>query len=135
MDFSVLGFPCNQFGKQEPGGSGEEILNGIRYVRPGNNFQPNFPLFQKLDVNGETQHPLFELLKSHCPSPVSKFRPRDRLFYTPQDNNDIRWNFEKILIDRDGTPLRRYDPGFLPVNITSDIEALISTGRLPPIEN
>ncbi|KAH7934580.1 hypothetical protein HPB51_029054 [Rhipicephalus microplus] len=48
---------------QEPGGSGEEILNGIRYVRPGNNFQPNFPLFQKMDVNGDTQHPLFELLK------------------------------------------------------------------------
>lgn len=131
----MLGFPCNQFGKQEPGGSGEEILNGIRHVRPGNNFQPNFPLFQKMDVNGETQHPLFQLLKGHCPSPVSKFRPRDRLFYSPQDNNDIRWNFEKILIDRDGTPLRRYEPGFLPVNITSDIEAVISGGRLPPIEN
>ncbi|KAH8032862.1 hypothetical protein HPB51_003235 [Rhipicephalus microplus] len=52
---------------QEPGGSGEEILNGIRYVRPGNNFQPNFPLFQKMDVNGDTQHPLFELLKYSRP--------------------------------------------------------------------
>ncbi|KAH7957994.1 hypothetical protein HPB51_028022 [Rhipicephalus microplus] len=79
-----------------------------------------------MDVNGDTQHPLFELLKSHCPSPVSKFRPREKLFYTPQDNSDIRWNFEKILVDRNGTPLRRYEPGFLPADITSDIEAIIT---------
>lgn len=110
-------------------------MNGIRYVRPGNDFQPNFPLFQKMDVNGDTEHPLYVLLKGRCPSPVSKFHARDRLFYTPQDNKDIRWNFEKILIGRDGTPLRRYEPSFLPANITADIEALINTGSLPPIQD
>ncbi|KAL3205205.1 hypothetical protein MRX96_011109 [Rhipicephalus microplus] len=96
--------------QQEPGGSGEEILAGIRYVRPGNDYVPNFRLVQKLDVNGETQHPLFEFLKSRCPSPVSKFRSKDNLFYSPQDSADIRWNFEKFLVGRDGTPLRRYEP-------------------------
>lgn len=84
-DLAILAFPCNQFGKvkiwkldmiiigchlimlwlsqQEPGGSDLEILNGIRYVRPGDNFQPKMTLFQKTVVNGANQHPLFAYLK------------------------------------------------------------------------
>lgn len=132
-NFTVIGFPCNQFGKQEPGGTGEEILAGIRYVRPGDDFVPNFPLVEKLEVNGDEQHPLFDFLKSRCPSPVTPFRPKDNLFYSPQDSADIRWNFEKFLIDRDGTPLRRYEPNFLPLDMEDDIEALTGEGTLPPI--
>lgn len=103
-------------------------------MRPGNDYVPNFPLVQKLDVNGETQHPLFEFLKSRCPSPVCQFRAKDNLFYSPQDSADIRWNFEKFLVGRDGIPLRRYDPNFLPSDMEDDIEALTSEGALPPIE-
>lgn len=84
---AILAFPCNQFGKvnaplpyrfnkkktsntflfkllqQEPGGSDMEVLNGIRYVRPGDNFQPKMNLFKKIDVNGDKEHPLFTYLK------------------------------------------------------------------------
>lgn len=53
----------NSFLQQEPGGNGEEILNGVKYVRPGNGFTPNFQIFQKIDVNGEKEHPLYNFLK------------------------------------------------------------------------
>ncbi|KAL1431974.1 hypothetical protein MTO96_013727 [Rhipicephalus appendiculatus] len=113
MNFTVIGFPCNQFGKQEPG-KNLEILNGIRYVRPGNNFTPKFPLTKKIAVN------------------VSRFQPKDALFYTPQDSNDVRWNFEKFLIGRDGRPLRRYEPDFLPLTMVRDIEEVIGRGNGAP---
>lgn len=102
-------------------------------MRPGGNFVPAFPLVQKLEVNGETQHPFFAFLKGRCPSPVTSFRSKDRLFYSPQDNNDIRWNFEKFLVDREGTPVRRYEPGFKPLDMADDIDSLTLRGRLPPL--
>lgn len=108
---------------QEPG-SKQEILEGVRYVRPGNNFVPNFPLFQKIDVNGETQHPLYRFLKSRCPSPESSFHPKDSLFYSPQHSNDVRWNFEKFLLDRRGVPVKRYGPSFEPPGLYDDIDSL-----------
>ena len=58
----ILGFPCNQFGKQEPGRN-SEILNGLKYVRPGNGFEPIFPLFKKRDVNGKDEDKVFKYLK------------------------------------------------------------------------
>ena len=61
--FQVLGFPCNQFGKQEPGANAEEILNGLKYVRPGNGFVPNFPMFKKRDVNGKTEDEIYTFFK------------------------------------------------------------------------
>lgn len=61
--FDVLGFPSNQFGLQEPGSTPEEILNGLKYVRPGNGYVPSFKLFKKGDVNGEKENPLFTHLK------------------------------------------------------------------------
>ena len=61
--FQVLGFPCNQFGKQEPGANAEEILNGLKYVRPGNGFVPNFPMFKKRDVNGKTEDQIYAFFK------------------------------------------------------------------------
>lgn len=61
--FSVLAFPCNQFNYQEPGANSREILNGLRYVRPGNGFEPNFPLFQKTQVNGANEDQIYTFLK------------------------------------------------------------------------
>lgn len=124
--FEVLGFPCNLFGKQEPGGNGEEILNGIRYVRPGNGFLPNFPVFKKIDVNGANEHPLYTFLKQYCPPTRDEFVDQTKLFYTPLRNRDIRWNFEKILVDRSGMPVMRYDPSTKPEDIAKDIEYLMS---------
>ncbi|GBN78548.1 Glutathione peroxidase 1 [Araneus ventricosus] len=69
-EFHVLGFPCNQFGQQEPGGNGQEIMNGVRYVRPGNGFLPNFPIFKKIDVNGEKEHPLYTFIKEAAYTPL-----------------------------------------------------------------
>ena len=60
--FSVLEFPCNQFGYQEPG-TNQEILNGLKYVRPGNGFQPNFPFFEKVEVNGDKEDRIYTFLK------------------------------------------------------------------------
>lgn len=61
--FDVLGFPSNQFGTQEPGSTPDEIMNGLKYVRPGNGFVPMFKLFEKGDVNGAKENPLFTHLK------------------------------------------------------------------------
>lgn len=61
--FSVLAFPCNQFMYQEPGANAKEILNGLKCVRPGNGFEPNFPLFQKTQVNGKNEDPIYTFLK------------------------------------------------------------------------
>ncbi|RXG69174.1 Glutathione peroxidase 6 [Armadillidium vulgare] len=62
-NFSIIGFPCNQFWKQEPGANGTEILNGIKHVRPGGGFLPNFLLLKKIEVNGDNEHPLYTYLK------------------------------------------------------------------------
>lgn len=59
----IVGFPCNQFGFQEPGENKSEIMNGIKYVRPGNGFVPNFPLFEKRDVNGEKEQEIYTFFK------------------------------------------------------------------------
>lgn len=125
-DLAILAFPCNQFGKQEPGGSDLEILNGIRYVRPGDNFQPKMTLFQKTVVNGANQHPLFAYLKSCCPPTRDYFEESTKLYYTPIRNSDIRWNFEKFLIDRKGIPVMRYDAMARVADMRSDIDALVN---------
>lgn len=127
-EFEILGFPCNQFGLQEPGANGTEIINGLKCVRPGNGFTPNFVMFNKINVNGDNQHPLYAYLKTFCPSPTESFRSTDRLFYKPIHNRDIRWNFEKILVNRHGKPLMRYDPSTRPLNIAPDIQCLLQHG-------
>jgi len=121
----VLGFPCNIFGKQEPGANGTEILNGVRYVRPGGGYEPNFTIFKRIEVNGENEHPLYTYLKSYCPTTREHFAGADRLFYSPMRNNDIRWNWEKFLITKNGKPYMRYDPGTKPHEIRTDVEFLL----------
>lgn len=102
--FTILGFPCNQFGAQEPG-ENESIEEGCRI-----NYGVTFPLFQKCDVNGRSAHPLFTFLKSELPGVFS---------------SGIKWNFTKFLIDPDGHPVRRFAPVTPPEHIRNYIEELL----------
>lgn len=104
-DFVVLGFPCNQFGKQEPGSS-EEIKTFC-----STKFGVTFPMFEKIDVNGESAHPLYDYLKSSVPG--------------DSDGKDIKWNFTKFLIGKDGKVVARFSTTVKPKNIKEDIEKLL----------
>jgi glutathione peroxidase len=104
--FSVLGFPCNQFGEQEPGSEGE-IKNFCSTT-----YNVTFPLFSKIEVNGPAAHPLWEFLKNEKPGAFGTKR--------------IKWNFTKFLIDRTGQPVKRYAPRSKPEKITKDIERLLA---------
>ncbi len=103
--FEVLGFPCNQFGKQEPG-SADEIGQFCEL-----NFGVTFPLFAKVDVNGVDADPLFTLLKAQAPG----------VFGT----QSIKWNFTKFLVDRNGVVVRRFAPTEKPESLVAAIEALL----------
>ena len=100
---TILGFPCNQFGKQEPGAADEigqfcEINYGV-----------TFPMHAKIDVNGEDAHPLFRQLKEAAPGLLG--------------SQSIKWNFTKFLVARDGTILKRYSPKTTPEALVADVEA------------
>lgn len=101
----VLGFPCNQFGKQEPGGEAEI---GAFCEK---NYGVSFPLFAKIEVNGPASHPLFRHLKQEAPGLLGTQR--------------IKWNFTKFLVSRDGQVIRRYAPQTKPEAIVADIEQLL----------
>uniref|UniRef100_G3TLJ5 Glutathione peroxidase n=1 Tax=Loxodonta africana TaxID=9785 RepID=G3TLJ5_LOXAF len=103
----ILGFPCNQFGKQEPG-ENSEILASLKYVRPGGGFVPNFQLFEKGDVNGEKEQKFYTFLKNSCPPTSELMGSPGRLFWDPMKVHDIRWNFEKFLVGPDGLPVMRW---------------------------
>lgn len=96
----VLGFPCNQFGKQEPGGA-DEIAQTCHI-----NYGVSFPMFEKVEVNGTAAHPVFRYLKSELPGVLG---------------GRIKWNFTKFLIGRDGKPLKR----FAPITAPEKMEAAI----------
>ena len=99
--FEVLGFPCNQFGKQEPGSDSE--IRGFCDLQYG----VRFPLFSKIEVNGPGAHPLYEFLKKSKPGLLGSKR--------------IKWNFTKFLIDRQGKPVKRYSPQTTPAAIEKDL--------------
>lgn len=103
--FEVLGFPCNQFGAQEPG-TADDITSFCQL-----NYGVSFPMFDKIDVNGPNTHPLFGLLKSEAPGLMG--------------TTAIKWNFTKFLVDRDGKVVRRYAPSATPSSIEADIRALL----------
>lgn len=105
--FEVLGFPCNQFGAQEPG-TAEEI--GMFCDR---SYGVSFPMFSKIDVNGPNAHPVYQFLKSR----------KRGIFGTSR----IKWNFTKFLIDRRGNVTRRYAPSTKPADLAADIESLLQT--------
>lgn len=105
----VLGFPCNQFGKQEPGGADD--ISRTCYV----NYGVSFPMFEKVDVNGAAAHPLFRYLKDALPGVLG---------------GRIKWNFTKFLVGRDGKPLKRFAPISTPEKIeTAIIAALKNPGE------
>jgi glutathione peroxidase len=105
-DVEVLGFPCNQFGAQEPGNA-DEI--GAFCEK---NYGVSFPLFAKIDVNGDSAHPLFKHLKHAAPGLLG--------------SEAIKWNFTKFLVKKDGTVYRRYAPRTEPKNLIPDIEKLLA---------
>ncbi|KAG8436188.1 hypothetical protein GDO86_007334, partial [Hymenochirus boettgeri] len=125
----VLAFPCNQFGHQE-NSSNQEILNILKHVRPGGGYEPNFPVFEKCDVNGEKEHPIFTFLKEKLPFPsddsMSLMQDPKSIIWSPVRRNDISWNFEKFLITKDGVPYKRYGRRFETINIKEDIEKLLN---------
>lgn len=102
----VLGFPCNQFGAQEPG-TADEI--GAFCER---NYGVTFPLFEKIDVNGDDAHPLYKHLKSAAPGLLG--------------SEMIKWNFTKFLVKKDGTVYKRYAPQTAPKELMRDIEKLLA---------
>ncbi|MEQ2283660.1 hypothetical protein AMECASPLE_013775 [Ameca splendens] len=112
LNFTVLGFPCNQFGLQSPEVN-EEMLNVLKYVRPGGGFVPKFPVFAKIEVNGLNEEPLFTYLKESLPFVNPLIGDIKKFYWSPIRVNDIRWNFEKFLINADGTPFKslRCDKG------------------------
>jgi len=124
----VLAFPCNQFGHQENGG-GDEIRNGLKFVRPGNGFEPKAILMEKVQVNGANAHPVFAYLRSTLPTPsddtVSLIGDPACIIWKPVTRTDISWNFEKFLIGPDGKPVKRYSKSFLTKDIAEDIQALL----------
>lgn len=127
----VLGFPCNQFGYQE-NTKNEEILNSLKYVRPGNGFVPETEIFGKIEVNGTNAHPLFVFLKDELPSPHPDgatgtiMQDQRYIIWNPVKRNDIAWNFEKFLVDKNGKPFQRYSCKFETENVAGDIEKLLS---------
>uniref|UniRef100_A0A8C6WD11 Glutathione peroxidase n=1 Tax=Nannospalax galili TaxID=1026970 RepID=A0A8C6WD11_NANGA len=116
----ILGFPCNQFGKQEPG-ENSEILPSLKYVRPGGGFVPNFQLFEKGDVNGEKEQKFYTFLKNSCPPTAELLGSPGRLFWEPMKMHDIRWNFEKFLVGPDGIPIMRWYHRTTVSNVKMDI--------------
>uniref|UniRef100_A0A3B3WK41 Glutathione peroxidase 1 n=1 Tax=Poecilia mexicana TaxID=48701 RepID=A0A3B3WK41_9TELE len=124
----ILGVPCNQFGHQE-NARNDEILRSLKYVRPGNGFEPNFQLLEKVDVNGSDAHPLFVYLKEKLPVPsdnaVSLMNDPKFIIWSPVCRSDISWNFEKFLIGADGEPYKRYSRNFLTIDLEGDIKLLL----------
>lgn len=118
----ILGFPCNQFGKQEPG-ENSEILPSLKYVRPGGGFVPNFQLFEKGDVNGDKEQKFYTFLKNSCPPTSELLGSPGRLFWEPMKVHDIRWNFEKFLVGPDGIPVMRWYHRTTVSNVKMDILA------------
>jgi glutathione peroxidase len=136
-DLEIVGFPSNQFNLQEPG-SNDEIPLLLKYVRPGDGYEPNFPMFRKLQVNGDGQDALYTELKSVCPPVKMDIGNPDMLFWSPIRVGDITWNFQKFLVDAEGVPYKRYDPAVLPSQLKDDIDTLIQirdSATSPPDTN
>jgi len=109
--FCILGFPCDQFGHQEPG-EDAQIRDFCTLT-----YQVSFPLFAKIKVNGAEAHPLYRYLKRAKPGLLGL--------------SAIKWNFTKFLISREGAPLRRYAPAERPENLEQAVEATLVAGNAP----
>jgi glutathione peroxidase len=101
----ILGFPCNQFGNQEPG-TEKEISEGCLI-----NYGVSFPMFSKIEVNGRNAHPIYKYLKDKLHGFFGK---------------SIKWNFTKFLINANGIPVKRFSPSTIPEKLVNDIEKLLN---------
>jgi glutathione peroxidase len=122
----ILGFPCNQFGGQEPG-TAEEIAEFCNVK-----FDVTFPIFAKVDVNGESADPVFTYLRSEAPGDfnaesagflydhVQKTRPE------AIGTDEVKWNFTKFLVGRDGQVIKRYEPTVTPEEISADLDNVLA---------
>ena len=122
----ILGFPCDQFAGQEPGDN-EQIAEFCRL-----NHGVTFPLMAKTEVNGPNDEPVFEFLKAQAPAEVYKgFKAKATakmlkgLSKSMEKDSDIRWNFTKFLVNRDGTVIKRYAPTTTPEDIEKDIREML----------
>jgi glutathione peroxidase len=117
----ILGFPCNQFKEQEPG-TDDEIQAFCKTT-----YDVTFPVFAKIDVNGADADPLYAYLRAQAPG---DFGPKYGDFYTAISNirpgsdgtDEVKWNFTKFLVDRDGAVVKRYEPPVSPADIEADLE-------------
>jgi len=112
--FEVLAFPSNQFANQEPAPV-ERIRKDML-----DQFGVKFPIFDKIDVNGPTAHPLYKSMKEY-----------DGLIVGSPDLKKVSWNFEKFLLDENLIPVRRYKPGIKPAAIDVDVAGLVLNGKIP----
>ncbi len=126
-----MGFPSNQFAAQEPG-TNSEVKNFCQI-----NFGVTFPLFEKMDVRGDKAHPLFKYLTEKVPfKGFDQQHPiAEKLQGVLQENfpdflkgNDVKWNFTKFLVDREGTVVDRYEPTTAPLSMKAEIEKLLKSG-------
>jgi len=124
-DFEIIAVPSANFFNQEPSGDPVEIMNVIKWVRPGNDFQPNFVISARSDVNGASRLPVYSWALSRCEPPIHTLNNPQMLYYTPLSKEDIRWNFEKLLFDRNGQPYRRYSSATEPFQLEDDLRFLI----------
>ena len=102
----ILGFPCNQFGHQEPG-TAEEIQDNCLV-----NYGVSFTMFEKIDVNGDDAHPIYQYLKNALPGTLGK---------------SIKWNFTKFLIDADGNPVKRFAPTTKPADLEKHVKKALKS--------
>jgi len=146
---AILQFPCNQFGHQMPGTS-EEIMNTLKYARPGNGFEvdPTITMFEKIEVNGADAHPLYKWLRHGIMMPNDEAElvdSRDQgmldaeklmtqreadgyntiALWTPVSRTDVAWNFEKFVIDPTGKLVKRYSQYYDTNLLSEDIDAML----------
>ena len=105
-NLTVLGFPCNQFGAQEPG-SDAEILDFVT-----SKYDIDFPMFSKIEVNGDNTCELYKILKSEQPA--------------EDGSEDLPWNFTKFLVDKNGSVMKRFNPQTTPEEIKEELHSLMS---------
>ena len=122
----IVGFPCDQFAHQEPG-SNEEIAEFCRL-----NHGVTFPIMAKIDVNGENAHPIYKYLKSAAPEETKNgfmAKVSSSIFKliskSVENKSDIKWNFSKFLINRDGSVIKRYMPTVIPAQMEADIQSML----------
>jgi len=122
----ILGFPCNQFGYQEPG-KNDEILKCLENVRPGNGYKCPFLLMNKVEVNGKNADKTFLFLKKKLPGPREVLMDDPKfIIWSPVSRNDIVWNFEMFLIDKNGIPFKRVNHTVPPKDLEKDIVMLLN---------